>query len=252
MDFSKNQLERYKRNIAIKEIGLSGQKKLSEAKVLVVGCGGLGSPAALYLSASGIGTLGLIDNDVVELSNLQRQIIHSTDTLGIPKAISAKRTLERLNPDTKVIAMNLKVTRENLPKICEDYDFILDCTDSFASKYIVSDSCVKANKPYVHAAVVRFLGQVMTVIPGKTPCYRCIFRDEPLDQSLPSPEQLGVMGASCGIIGALEALEAIKYITGVGELLTGYLLSFDGLNMTFNKVKLPLKDDDCPCCGHLN
>ena len=248
-EFKADELVRYTRNLAISEIGRAGQEKLKAARVMVIGCGGLGSPAALYLAAAGVGTVGLTDNDEVELSNLQRQIAHSTATLGRSKVDSARELLIRLNPEITVETCRMRVSADNLPGLVRDYDFVLDCTDSFDSKYIVSDGCVRAGKPFTHAAVVRFGGQIMTVIPGVTPCLRCVFPDKPAPDSLPSPAQLGVLGAACGVLGSLEALEALKYILGVGENLRGTLLTFDGLALNFRKRPLPRRSPQCPACG---
>ncbi len=220
-----------------------------DAKVLIIGAGGLGSPAALYLAAAGIGTIGIVDADVVDLSNLQRQIIHTTKDLGKEKVQSARETMEDINPDVKVITYHEYVTSENILSLVEKYDFILDGTDNFPTKFLINDACVMAKKPYCHAGIIRFKGQLMTIIPGEGPCYRCVFKDPPPADAVPTCRQAGVIGAMAGVIGCLQALEAIKYITGTGELLVGNLLTFDALKMEFRKIRLPKRDCNCAVCG---
>ena len=243
------QTERYSRHIAMKEVGAEGQKKLLGARVLVIGAGGLGSPVAMYLAAAGVGTIGIADADEVDLSNLQRQIIHRTADAGKPKVLSAKETMEAMNPDVKVIPYRMFITGENILDIIKDYDFIIDATDNFQSKFLINDACVMAKKPFSHAGIIRFQGQLMTYVPGQGPCYRCIFKEPPPKDAVPSCKQEGVIGAAAGVIGSLQAMEAIKYILGIGELLTGYLLTYDGLEMQFRKVKLPSDTHSCPVCG---
>lgn len=249
MAFSNEQLERYSRHMILKEIGVKGQRKLMNAKVLIIGAGGLGSPAALYLAAAGIGTIGIVDADVVDLSNLQRQVIHTTKDLGKEKVQSARETMEDINPDVKVVTYHEYVTSENILNLVEKYDFILDGTDNFPAKFLINDACVMAKKPYCHAGIIRFKGQLMTIIPGEGPCYRCVFKDPPPADAVPTCKQAGVIGAMAGVIGCLQALEAIKYITGTGELLVGNLLTFDALKMEFRKVRLPKRDCNCAVCG---
>ena len=249
MAFSNEQLERYSRHMILKEIGVKGQRKLMDAKVLIIGAGGLGSPAALYLAAAGIGTIGIVDADVVDLSNLQRQVIHTTKDLGKEKVQSARETMEDINPDVKVVTYHEYVTSENILSLVEKYDFILDGTDNFPAKFLINDACVMAKKPYCHAGIIRFKGQLMTIIPGEGPCYRCVFKDPPPADAVPTCKQAGVIGAMAGVIGCLQALEAIKYITGTGELLVGNLLTFDALKMEFRKVRLPKRDCNCAVCG---
>lgn len=249
MAFSNEQLERYSRHMILKEIGVKGQRKLMNAKVLIIGAGGLGSPAALYLAAAGIGTIGIVDADVVDLSNLQRQVIHTTKDLGKEKVQSARETMEDINPDVKVVTYHEYVTSENILSLVEKYDFILDGTDNFPAKFLINDACVMAKKPYCHAGIIRFKGQLMTIIPGEGPCYRCVFKDPPPADAVPTCKQAGVIGAMAGVIGCLQALEAIKYITGTGELLVGNLLTFDALKMEFRKVRLPKRDCNCAVCG---
>lgn len=249
MAFTDEQLERYSRHIILKEVGAKGQKKLMNGKVLIIGAGGLGAPAALYLAAAGVGTIGIADADEVELSNLQRQIIHSTETLGEPKVQSAKEAMNRLNPEVQVNTYRTFVSAENILDLIRDYDFILDGTDNFPAKFLINDACVMAGKPYSHAGILRFQGQLMTYVPGQGPCYRCVYRNPPPKDAVPTCRQAGVIGAMGGVIGSLQAMEAIKYLIGKGDLLTGYMLTFDALKMEFRKIKLPARDEDCPVCG---
>ena len=249
MAFSSEQLERYSRHIILKEIGVKGQKKLQSAKVLIIGAGGLGAPAALYLAAAGVGTIGIADADDVDLSNLQRQIIHATSDVGKPKVESARESMNDINPDVTVNTYHTFVNSENILELVRGYDFILDGTDNFPAKFLINDACVMAGKPFSHAGIIRFKGQLMTYVPGKGPCYRCIFKDPPPKGAVPTCREAGVVGAIAGVIGCLQALEAIKYITGAGDLLTGSLLTFDALKMEFHKIKLPERVHDCPICG---
>ncbi len=249
MAFTNEQLERYSRHIILKEIGVKGQKKLMNAKVLIIGAGGLGSPAALYLAAAGIGTIGIVDADKVDLSNLQRQIIHATNDLGKFKADSAKESMQYINPEVNVIAYHEFVTSKNILELISDYDFVLDGTDNFPAKFLINDACVISRKPYSHAGIIRFKGQLMTIIPGESPCYRCVFKEMPPKDAIPTCRQAGVIGAMAGVIGCLQALEAIKFITGTGELLTGKLLTFDALTMNFHKIALPKRNHNCAVCG---
>ena len=249
MAFTNEQLERYSRHIILKEVGAKGQKKLLNSSVLIIGAGGLGAPAAMYLAAAGVGTIGIADADEVDLSNLQRQIIHLTNDIGKAKVLSAKETMEAINPDVKVNTYRTFVTSENITDLIKDYDFIIDGTDNFPAKFLINDACVMAKKPFSHAGIIRFKGQLMTYVPGQGPCYRCVFRDPPPKDAVPTCKQAGVIGAMGGVIGSLQAMEAVKYLLGVGDLLTGYLLTYDALKMEFRKVKLPTNTDDCPVCG---
>ena len=249
MAFSNEQLERYSRHIILKEVGAKGQKKLLNAKVLIIGAGGLGAPCAMYLAAAGVGTIGIADADEVDLSNLQRQIIHSTDDLGKAKVQSAKETMNHLNPDVNVITYRTFVTSENIMDLIKDYDFIIDGTDNFPAKFLINDACVMAKKPFCHAGIIRFKGQLMTYVPGEGPCYRCVFKNPPPKDAVPTCKQAGVIGAMGGVIGSLQAMEAIKYILGQGKLLTGSLLTYDALDMEFRKIKLPKNICNCPVCG---
>lgn len=249
MAFTNEQLERYSRHIILKEVGAKGQKKLLNAKVLIIGAGGLGAPAAMYLAAAGVGAIGIADADSVDLSNLQRQIIHSTLDLGKAKVESARETMNLINPDVKVNTYHTFVTSNNILDLIEDYDFILDGTDNFPAKFLINDACVMAKKPFSHAGILRFSGQLMTYVPGKGPCYRCVFKNPPPKDAVPTCRQAGVIGAMGGVIGSLQAMEAIKYILGTGELLVGHLLTYDALKMEFRKVKLPAARHDCEICG---
>lgn len=249
MAFSNEQLERYSRHIILKEIGVKGQKKLLNAKVLIIGAGGLGAPAAMYLAAAGVGSIGIADADEVDLSNLQRQIIHATEDVGKPKVQSAKETMNKMNPDVTVNTYHEFVSSENITELISGYDFIIDGTDNFPAKFLINDACVMAKKPFSHAGIIRFKGQLMTYVPGEGPCYRCVFKNPPPKDAVPTCKQAGVVGAMGGVIGSLQAMEAIKYITGTGELLTGHLLTFDAIKMEFRKIKLPKPDGKCAVCG---
>lgn len=249
MAFTNEQLERYSRHIILKEVGAKGQKKLLSAKVLIIGAGGLGAPAAMYLAAAGVGTIGIADADEVDLSNLQRQIIHATSDIGKAKVQSAKETMEAINPDVTVKTYRTFVTSENIAELIADYDFIIDGTDNFPAKFLINDACVMAKKPFSHAGIIRFKGQLMTYVPGEGPCYRCVFKNPPPKDAVPTCKQAGVIGAMGGVIGSLQAMEAVKYIIGKGGLLTGYLLTYDALTMEFRKVKLPSDTSKCAVCG---
>ena len=249
MALTDEQLERYSRHITLKEIGVRGQKKLLAAKVLIIGAGGLGAPAAMYLAAAGVGTIGIADCDKVELSNLQRQIIHTTDDIGKTKVQSAAETIKALNPDVEVITYHEYVNSQNIAGMIADYDFIIDGADNFPTKFLINDACILGRKPFCHAGILRFEGQLMTYVPEDGPCYRCIFEAPPPKDEVPSCREAGVIGAMAGIIGSMQALEAVKFITGQGELLTGSMLIFDGLKMEWRKVKLPERVHTCPICG---
>ncbi len=249
MAFTNEQLERYSRHIILKEVGPKGQKKLLNSKVLIIGAGGLGAPAAMYLAAAGIGTIGIADADEVDLSNLQRQIIHGTADVGKAKVKSAKETMNAMNPDVTVNTYRTFVTSENIMDLIKDYDFIIDGTDNFPAKFLINDACVMAKKPFSHAGIIRFQGQLMTYVPDKGPCYRCVFKSPPPKDVVPTCKQAGVIGAMGGVIGSLQAMEAIKYILGVGELLVGKLLTYDALKMEFRTITLPKKSPNCGVCG---
>lgn len=240
---------RYSRHLLIPEVGEEGQLKLLDSKVLLIGAGGLGSPASLYLAAAGVGRLGIVDADVVDESNLQRQIVHSTERLGEPKVDSAKRTIEALNPDVQVVAYQERLTSENVERILADgWDMIVDGADNFPTRYLVNDASVWHDIPVVHGSIYRFEGQVTVFEPGEGPCYRCLFPTPPPPELAPSCAEGGVLGVLPGIIGSLQANEALKLALGIGEPLVGRLLLFDALSNEFSEMKLR-RDPDCPVCG---
>jgi adenylyltransferase/sulfurtransferase len=221
---------------------------LLESKVFLVGAGGLGSPAAFYLAAAGIGKIGIADNDNVDFSNLQRQILHSTKDVDYPKAQSAKETIEDLNPDIEVVPYTDRLNSENIIDIIKDYDVILDGSDNFPTRYLVNDACVMLGKPLSHGAIFRFDGQATTIIPGEGPCYRCLYEVPPPPDLVPSCQEAGVLGVIAGTIGVIQATEVIKIILGKGELLNGKLLLYDSLGMDFKKLKIQ-RNPDCPICS---
>lgn len=247
VNFSEEQLTRYSRHIILKNIGVEGQQKILEGKVLIIGAGGLGAPAALYLAAAGVGTLGIVDGDSVDLSNLQRQIIYFTPDVGKQKVLSAREKIEMVNPDVKVVTYPKRVCADNIAGIVADYDFIIDGTDNFAAKFLINDACVLAKKPFSHGGILRFDGQTMTYAPKNT-CYRCIFQNPPPKNAVPTCSQAGVLGAIAGILGTIQAAEALKYLTGQGSLLTNRLLVLDALEMNFRTVNVK-KNPACPVCG---
>ena len=243
------QRSRYSRHLLIPEVGDEGQQKLLAARVLLIGAGGLGSPASLYLAAAGVGTLGIVDADIVDDSNLQRQIVHSTERLGEPKVLSAKRTIEALNPDVTVIPYEERLTSDNVERIVgAGWDVIVDGADNFPTRYLVNDASVWHDVPVVHGSIYRFEGQVTVFEPGAGPCYRCLFPSPPPPELAPSCAEGGVLGVLPGIVGSLQASEALKLILGVGETLTGRLLLFDALHTTFDEVSVK-RDPTCPVCG---
>lgn len=251
------QRDRYARHILLPEVGEAGQVKLLRSKVLLLGAGGLGSPAALYLAAAGVGTLGIVDNDVVDASNLQRQILHQTSRVGMPKVESAKRTIAELNPDVWVNGYEERLTSANVERLFADYDVIVDGTDNFPTRYLVNDASVFLGKPVVHGSIFRFDGQCTTFVPEKGaehlrmqagPCYRCLYPEPPPPHLAPSCQEAGVLGILCGIIGTLQATEVIKLLLEKGELLVGRLLTYDSLKMSFRELKIR-RDPACPVCG---
>jgi len=248
MAFTNEQMNRYSRHIILSEVGVKGQKKLMDAKVLIVGAGGLGAPAALYLAAAGVGVIGIADADEVDLSNLQRQVIHTTPDVGKAKVLSAKETMLAVNPDITVNTHRLFVNADNIMELIADYDFVIDGTDNFPAKFLINDACVLSKKPFSHAGIIRFKGQLMTYVPGEGPCYRCVFREPPPPDAVPTCRQAGVIGAIGGIIGSLQAMETVKFIIGKGDLLTGFLLTYDALKMDFRKIRLP-NVKNCAVCG---
>jgi len=248
MDFNEEQLQRYSRHIILPEVGGKGQKKISAAKVFIIGAGGLGCPVGYYLTAAGVGTIAFIDNDNVELSNLQRQIAHNVKTLGTNKAESVRKTFEALNPDVNVIAIKERITNKNILDLIKDYDIIVDGSDNFPTRYLINDACVMLKKPLVSGAILRFEGQVTTVLPGEGPCYRCLFETPPPPGLVPSCQEAGVLGVLPGVIGVLQATEVLKLILKKGTPLKGQLLLYDALGTNFRKVKIP-KNPACPICG---
>lgn len=247
MDFTEDQINRYSRHILLQEVGVEGQEKINSGKVLIIGAGGLGAPVALYLAAAGVGTIGIIDGDIVDLSNLQRQIIHFTPDVNKPKVLSAKEKIEQINPDVNVITYQSFLTAENAFDIIKEYDFIVDGTDNFPVKFLINDACVLAQKSFSHGGILRFEGQTMTYIPGHA-CYRCLFNSPPPPNAVPTCSQAGVLGAIAGMLGTIQAAETLKYLTGVGELLTDQLLTFNAKTMDFRKIKTK-RTSYCPVCG---
>jgi molybdopterin/thiamine biosynthesis adenylyltransferase/rhodanese-related sulfurtransferase len=242
------QQSRYSRHLLIPEVGTAGQVKLLESKVLLIGAGGLGSPAALYLAAAGVGTLGIVDFDVVEASNLQRQVIHSTERLGVKKVDSARQSIEALNPDVKVVAHDEMLLADNVERLITGYDVILDGTDTFETRYLLNDAAVAAGIPVVHASVFRFEGQLTTFVPYEGPCYRCLYPTPPPPELAPGCSVAGVLGVVPGIMGLLQSNEVLKLVLGIGEPLVGRLLLFDALDGTFSELRLS-RDPKCPTCS---
>lgn len=238
-------MERYERNILINDFGREGQERLLNAKVLVVGAGGLGSPVLLYLAAAGVGTLGIIDTDKVDITNLQRQIIHSTNDLDRYKTESAKEKLSALNPECTIHTYSERFGKENAHRLIAGYDMVVDCCDNYETKFLINDVCVDATKPYVHGAVLTMRGEVMTYVPGHA-CYRCVFTAIPEEGKIVTSAQVGILGAVAGIIGSLQATEVIKYITGMGSLLTDSLYIFDGCSVSGTRLSVK-KSVDCGC-----
>src|SRR5262245_38774512 len=242
------QRSRYSRHILLPEVGEAGQLKLLESKVLLIGAGGLGSPAALYLAAAGIGTIGLVDDDVVDASNLQRQVIHNTERIGEPKTSSARKTIEALNPDVDVVEHNLRLNSGNILELIEAYDVIVDGADNFPTRYLLNDASVRLRKPVVSASILSFDGQISTFVPFEGPCYRCLYPTPPPAELAPSCSANGVLGVMAGTMGTLQANEVIKLVLGVGEPLIGRLLLYEALGTRFTELKVR-RDPDCPICG---
>jgi len=248
MQLTKEQYMRYSRHLILPDVGLEGQKKLLASKVLLIGAGGLGSPLGLYLAAAGLGTLGIVDADVVDESNLQRQVIHSTEEVGRPKVDSAERRINGLNPDVKVIKHPVRITSENAFDIIKDYDVVIDGTDNFPTRYLVNDACVMLKKPLVYGSIFRFDGQATVFKPPDGPCYRCLYPEPPPPGMVPSCAEGGVIGILPGIVGLIQGLEAVKLIIGRGNTLIGRLVLFDALNFEFQELKIR-RDHSCPVCG---
>jgi adenylyltransferase/sulfurtransferase len=247
LDFTEEQIHRYARHILLPEVGGEGQARLLASKVLVIGAGGLGSPLILYLAAAGVGTIGVVDDDVVELSNLQRQILHVSDSIGSAKVDSAARAVAAINPDVTLVPHRVRLTEENARALIGHYDLVADGSDNFSTRFLVNDAAQAESKTVVSAAVLRFEGQISTFKPGG-PCYRCLYPDDLSDADMPNCGQAGVFGAMAGLMGSLQAMEVLKEILGIGDSLSGSLLLVDGLATAFRKVRLP-RDPACPCCG---
>jgi len=248
LSFGAEQVERYSRHIILPEVGVEGQQKLFSSRVLIAGMGGLGSPAALYLAAAGVGTLGLVDFDVVELSNLQRQVIHTTEDLSKSKVRSARETIEAINPDATVHEYGQRITSATITDIISDYDLVLDGTDNFPTRFLLNDACLLTGKTLVYGAILRFDGQVSVFAPNQGPCYRCFIPEMPPPGAVPSCQEAGILGVLPGVIGILQATEAIKLILGIGEPLIGRLLLFNALKTEIYEVKLQ-RNPECPACG---
>lgn len=251
MAISDRQLERYARHIILDEVGEAGQEKLLKSKVLVVGAGGLGAPVLLYLAAAGVGTLGIVDDDEVDLTNLQRQIVHASDNIGMAKVESAAKTLRGINPEVRVVPRKLRLDAGNAMGLIAGYDLVVDGSDNFKTRYLLNDACYFAHIPLVAAALLRFDGQISTFkayLAGEHPCYRCLFPTSPPADLIPRCEEAGILGAVAGAVGSLQAVEALKELLGLGESLSGSLLIYDGLSATFRKVKVR-RDPACALCG---
>ena len=248
MELSKEQKLRYSRHTMLPEVGEEGQKKLLASKALLIGAGGLGSPLGLYLAAAGVGTIGIVDFDMVDLSNLQRQVIHSNDSIGTPKTLSAKKRIEGLNPDVRVNVHEVRLSSQNAMQIFKDYDVIIDGTDNFPTRYLTNDACFLLGKPNIYGSIFRFDGQATVFWPGRGPCYRCLYPEPPPPGMVPSCAEGGVLGILPGVVGLIQATEAVKVLLGIGRPLVGRLLIYDALKMTFRELRLR-EDPACPLCG---
>jgi len=246
--FTQEQRRRYSRHFLLPEVGEAGQRKMLDARVLLIGAGGLGSPAGLYLAAAGVGALGIVDDDVVDDSNLQRQVLHTTDRIGVTKVESARQAIAALNPDVKVVGHETRLNVDNVMDIFAGYDIILDGTDNFATRYLINDACVLLKKANIHGSIFRFEGQTTVFSYGDGPCYRCLFPDPPPPDLAPNCAEAGVLGALPGIIGVIQATETLKLILGIGDSLSGRLLMYDALGMEFREMKLR-RDPYCSMCG---
>jgi molybdopterin/thiamine biosynthesis adenylyltransferase len=229
-------------------VGIEGQMKILNGKVLIIGAGGLGAPIAVYLAAAGVGTIGIVDADDVDMTNLQRQVIHFTPDIGVPKVESAARKMKELNPEITVNAHKMFVDSSNIRELINPYDFVIDGTDNFAAKFLINDACVFEKKPFSHGGILRFEGQTMTILPGQSACYRCVFHSPPPKNAVPTCSQAGVLGAIAGMLGTIQAAEALKFFAGVGDLLTNRLLMFNAKTMDFRKANFK-KNPKCPICG---
>jgi sulfur-carrier protein adenylyltransferase/sulfurtransferase len=246
--FTPEQITRYARHFTLPEVGEKGQAKLMEGKVLCIGAGGLGSPVAFYLAAAGVGTIGIIDHDVVDMSNLQRQILHTNDRVGMPKVESAQKTLNALNPDVKIVPLNERLSSENVMRIIKDFDIIVNGCDNFPTRYLINDACVMAKKPLVDGSIFQFEGQATVFYPGRGPCYRCLFPEPPPPGAAPSCAEAGVLGVLPGLVGCVQALEAMKLILGAGKPLIGRMMHFDTLSSDVRVLKLR-RDPNCLVCS---
>lgn len=251
VSFSEEQIKRYARHIVLPEVGGIGQEKLINAKVVVIGAGGLGAPLLMYLAAAGVGTLGVVDDDTVDLSNLQRQVIHATDRIGMPKVKSAGEAVSAINPNVSFVPHGTRLTADNVRDLFSEYDIMADGSDNFDTRFLVNDACHLAGKTLVSGAILRFEGQIATFRSGrddKKPCYRCLYRDKPPSGLVPSCAESGVLGALAGTVGSLQAVEVLKEILQLGDTLSGFLMIYDALAADFRKIKLP-RDPTCALCG---
>jgi adenylyltransferase/sulfurtransferase len=248
LDFSEEDIHRYSRHIVLPEVGGIGQTRLHRASVLIVGAGGLGSPIAMYLAAAGIGKIGIVDDDVVDLSNLQRQILHTTADIGRKKVESARETLLGLNPGLEIVPYDLRLSATNILDILEEYDVVAEGSDNFPTKFLVNDACVMTKTPLSMAGIYRFSGQILTVLPGDGPCYRCLIPQPPPPGAIPSCQEAGVLGAMAGVVGVMQATEIVKLILGKGDVLNGRFLLFDALQMRFEPIEVK-RNPECPVCS---
>jgi len=248
MDFTESQIERYSRHIILKEIGGEGQKKILNAKVVIIGAGGLGSPTAYYLAAAGVGKIGIVDSDKADLSNLQRQILHFTKDVGRLKTESAQEKLTAINPDCEVVPHTIRINAKNVLDIIGEYDVVINGSDTFPTRYLINDACIISKTPLFEGAVIGFSGQVMTILPYESACYRCLYEEPPPPGLVPSCQEAGVMGATPGVIGLIQATEVVKWILGRGKLLTNRVLIYSGLDMEFNELPVA-RNPKCPVCG---
>ena len=246
-ELNDEQRRRYARHIVLHEVGEEEQRKLLVSSVLCIGAGGLGSPVIQYLAAAGVGTLGIADDDVVDLSNLQRQVIHAGN-VDVLKAKSAAEFVKKLNPDVTVKTYDGRIKPDNIMGIIKDYDMVVDASDNFATRYLVNDACVLAGKPLAHGSIFQFEGQAMTILPHEGPCYRCLFKKAPPPEMTKTCQDAGVIGVLPGVIGVIQATEVIKYLVGIGKLLIGRMIYYDALKMTFDEIKIK-KNPNCPVCG---
>lgn len=248
LEFNDETMKRYSRHLILQNVGIEGQKKLAQAQVFVAGAGGLGSPIALYLAAAGVGRIGIIDDDVIDLSNLQRQILHTTPEVGTPKVLSAQKKLHALNPNVQVDTYQERLNAQNILKIIESYDIIVDGTDNFGTKFLINDACVLLDKPYSYGGILRFSGQTMSIKPKESACYACVFNSPPPAGTVPSCSSAGILGSIAGILGTIQATEVLKMILGIGEPLYNTILSFDALSMEFRKIHVS-KNPQCRVCA---